>query len=272
MDIASVDFTPTGRFEIVSSSNLDVVAPLRTNLGYAMSALEAYGLMRSGGTLMDQTTGFRTEINTTGLATERFDLERDLQEIAKVPQLTLGGLRTVTEASERFPRARGSLDPRRRGSRPRARRRFRSHAVSVGNVVSGRAARSGVDGGDGFRHRRGDAGRSSGSRPARLASRPGRVAALRSVPRPGPMPGLGAGDFGGIFEFLVRSGQYSERLQTYCDVGARGRGLHFLVDIEDFAVRPHVIRPAERKLTLRGDDPVGFRDPLFGIAQDRIVD
>ena len=113
MDIAFVDFTATGRFEIVSSSNLDVVAPLRDQ-----PRLEAYGLMRSGGTLMDQTTGFRTEINTTGLATERFDLERDLQEIAKVPQLTLGGLRTVTEASERFPRARGSLDPRRRGSSP----------------------------------------------------------------------------------------------------------------------------------------------------------
>ncbi len=103
MDIAFVDFTATGRFEIVSSSNLDVVAPLRTNLGYAMSELEAIGLMRSGGTLMDQTTGFRTEINPTGLATQRFDLERDLQEIARVPQLTLGGLRAVTEASARFP-------------------------------------------------------------------------------------------------------------------------------------------------------------------------
>ncbi len=103
MDIAFVDFTATGRFEIVSSSNLDVVAPLRTNLGYAMSELEAIGLMRSGGTLMDQTTGMRSEINPTGLAVESFDLERDLLEIAKVPQLTLGGLRAVTEASARFP-------------------------------------------------------------------------------------------------------------------------------------------------------------------------
>jgi len=103
MDIAFVDFTATGRFEIVSSSNLDVVAPLRTNLGYAMSELEAIGLMRSGGTLMDQTTGLRSEINPTGLAVETFDLERDLLEIAKVPQLTLGGLRAVTEASARFP-------------------------------------------------------------------------------------------------------------------------------------------------------------------------
>jgi GWxTD domain-containing protein len=103
MDIAFVDFTATGRFEIVSSSNLDVVAPLRTNLGYAMSELEAIGLMRSGGTLMDQTTGLRTAIDTTGLATGRFDLERDLQEIAKVPQLTLPDLRAVTEASARFP-------------------------------------------------------------------------------------------------------------------------------------------------------------------------
>jgi GWxTD domain-containing protein len=102
LDIGFVDFTATGRFEIVSASNLDVVAPLRTNLGYAMSELEAYGLMRSGGTLMDQTTGLRTEINPTGLATERFDLERDLQEIARVPQLTLGGLRTVTAASASF--------------------------------------------------------------------------------------------------------------------------------------------------------------------------
>jgi GWxTD domain-containing protein len=103
MDIAFVDFTATGRFEIVSSSNLDVVAPLRTNLGYAMSELEAIGLMRSGGTLMDQTTGLRSEIDPTGLAVETFDLERDLLEIAKVPQLNLGGLRAVTEASARFP-------------------------------------------------------------------------------------------------------------------------------------------------------------------------
>ncbi|HSF15951.1 MAG TPA: GWxTD domain-containing protein [Vicinamibacteria bacterium] len=103
MDIAFVDFTTTGRFEIVSSSNLDVVAPLRTNLGYAMSELEAIGLMRSGGTLMDQTTGLRTEINPTRLATDRFDFERDLQEIAKVPRLTSGGIRAVTEASVRFP-------------------------------------------------------------------------------------------------------------------------------------------------------------------------
>ncbi|MGH9389900.1 MAG: GWxTD domain-containing protein, partial [Vicinamibacteria bacterium] len=102
MDIAFVDFTATGRFEIVSSSNLDVVAPLRTNLGYAMSELEAIGLMRSGGTLMDQTTGLRSEIDPSGLAVETFDLERDLLEIAKVPQLTLGGLRAVTEASARF--------------------------------------------------------------------------------------------------------------------------------------------------------------------------
>jgi GWxTD domain-containing protein len=103
LDIAFVDFTATGRFEIVSSSNLDVVAPLRTNLGFAMSELEAIGLMRSGGTLMDQTTGLRTNINPTELATNSFDLARDLQEIARVPQLTLDGLRGVTEASARFP-------------------------------------------------------------------------------------------------------------------------------------------------------------------------
>jgi len=103
MDVAFVDFTATGRFEIVSSSNLDVLAPLRTNLGYAMSELEAIGLMRSGGTLMDPTTGLRTEIDPTRLVTGRFDLERDLQEIGKVPQLAMPDVRAVTEASARFP-------------------------------------------------------------------------------------------------------------------------------------------------------------------------
>jgi GWxTD domain-containing protein len=103
MDVAFVDFTATGRFEIVSSSNLDVLAPLRTNLGYAMSELEAIGLMRSGGTLMDSTTGMRTDIDPTRLVTGRFDLERDLQEIRKVPQLSMPDLRAVTEASARFP-------------------------------------------------------------------------------------------------------------------------------------------------------------------------
>jgi GWxTD domain-containing protein len=103
MDVAFVDFTATGRFELVSSSNLDVLAPLRTNLGYAMSELEAIGLMRSGGTLMDPTTGMRTRIDPTRLVTGRFDLERDLQEIRKIPQLTLPELLAVTEASARFP-------------------------------------------------------------------------------------------------------------------------------------------------------------------------
>lgn len=103
MDVAFVDFTATGRYEIVSSSNLDVLAPLRTNIGYAMSELEAIGLMRSGGTLMDQTTGLRTEVDPTRMAMEQFDFQRDLLEIAKVPQLTLSDLRAVTEASARFP-------------------------------------------------------------------------------------------------------------------------------------------------------------------------
>jgi GWxTD domain-containing protein len=103
LDVAFVDFTATGRYEIVSSSNLDVLAPLRTNIGYAMSELEAIGLMRSGGTLMDQTTGLRTEIDPTRLAMEQFDFERDLLEIRKVPQLTLVDLRAVTESSARFP-------------------------------------------------------------------------------------------------------------------------------------------------------------------------
>lgn len=55
---------------------------------------------------------------------------------------------------------------------------FGLNAIPVGDAVSGRAARSGDDGGDGRRHRRGDARRRSGSRPARFASRPGRLAAL----------------------------------------------------------------------------------------------
>jgi len=79
-------------------------------------------------------------------------------------------------------------------------------------------------------------------------------------------------DFGGTVEFLVRSGRNSESLQPCGDVGARGRGLHFFVDVEDLAVRAHVVRPPKRKLPLRRNHPVGFRNPLLGIAQDRIVD
>jgi GWxTD domain-containing protein len=103
MDVAFVDFTATGRYEIVSSSNLDMLAPLRTNMGYAMSELEAIGLMRSGGSIMDQTTGLRYEVDPTRMAMEEFDFQRDLLEIRKVPQLTLSDLRAVTDASARFP-------------------------------------------------------------------------------------------------------------------------------------------------------------------------
>ena len=67
-----------------------MLAPLRTNLGYAMNELEAIGLLRSGGTLMDPTTGARTLIDPTRLVTGRFDLEQDLQEIAKVPDGVYG--------------------------------------------------------------------------------------------------------------------------------------------------------------------------------------
>ncbi len=103
MDVAFVDFTATGRYEIVSSSNLDILAPLRTNIGYAMSELEGIGLLRSGGSLMDQTTGLRYDVDPTRMATEQFDFQRELLEIRKVPQLSLPGLRAVTEASARFP-------------------------------------------------------------------------------------------------------------------------------------------------------------------------
>jgi GWxTD domain-containing protein len=103
MDIGFVDFTATGRFEIVDASNLDILAPLRTNLGYAMSELEAIGLMRSGGTLMDQTTGFRYPIMPTQMATDQFDFQRELLEVAKVPELTRPSLTEVTETRADFP-------------------------------------------------------------------------------------------------------------------------------------------------------------------------
>lgn len=103
LDIGFVDFTGTGRFEIVNASNLDAVAPLRTNLGYSMSELEAIGLMRSGGTLMDQTTGFRSFIDPTRLSTDQFEFQRELREVQEIPTLNLPSLTAITEASARFP-------------------------------------------------------------------------------------------------------------------------------------------------------------------------
>jgi GWxTD domain-containing protein len=82
-DIGFVDFTATGRFEMVDASSLDVLAPLRTNIGWAMSELDAIGLMRSG---MDQ-----------------FDFQQNLLEVQKVPQLNLPPLREFAEARVDFP-------------------------------------------------------------------------------------------------------------------------------------------------------------------------
>lgn len=103
MDIGFVDFTATGRYEIVSATNLDILAPLRTNIGYAMSELEAIGLLRSGGEVMDQTTGFRTPVDPTRMATGEFEFQRELLEIAKIPERELPPLRSSVEAATAFP-------------------------------------------------------------------------------------------------------------------------------------------------------------------------
>ena len=102
-DIGFVDFTATGRYEIVNASNLDVLAPLRTNIGWAMSELDAIGLMRSGGSLMEPNTGLRTEIRPDQMVMDQFDFQRNLLEVAKVPELNLPSLREVTEARADFP-------------------------------------------------------------------------------------------------------------------------------------------------------------------------
>jgi len=103
MDIGFVDFTATGRYEIVSATNLDILAPLRTNIGYAMSELEAIGLLRSGGDLMDQTTGFRTPVDPTRMVSEQFEFQRELLEINKVPEREVPPLRSSVEAAAAFP-------------------------------------------------------------------------------------------------------------------------------------------------------------------------
>ena len=102
-DIGFVDFTATGRFEMVNASNMDIVAPIRTNIGYAMSELEALGLMRSGGTLMDQTTGLRSEIRPTQMSMDQFDFQRNLREVQKVPFINLPSLKEVTTIRADFP-------------------------------------------------------------------------------------------------------------------------------------------------------------------------
>jgi GWxTD domain-containing protein len=103
MDFGFVDFTATGRYEIVSATNLDILAPLRTNIGYAMSELEAIGLLRSGGEIMDQTTGLRTSVDPTRMVTQQFDFQRDLMEIDKIPERQLPPLRSSIEATTAFP-------------------------------------------------------------------------------------------------------------------------------------------------------------------------
>jgi len=102
-DIGFVDFTATGRFEMVNASNLDVLAPLRTNIGWAMSELEAIGLMRGGGELMDPDTGSRSEIRPTQMVMDQFDFQRNLREVQKIPELNLPPLRETTESRAEFP-------------------------------------------------------------------------------------------------------------------------------------------------------------------------
>ena len=101
-DIGFVDFTTTGKFELVDVSNLDVLAPLRTNIGWAMSELEAIGLMRGGGELMDPDTGYRTQIRPTQMVMDQFEFQRNLREVQKVPEINLPPLREVTARAE-FP-------------------------------------------------------------------------------------------------------------------------------------------------------------------------
>lgn len=110
MDIGFVDFTATGRFEIVNASNLDILAPLRTNQGYAMSELEAIGLLRAGGTLLDQTTGMGTPVLPTQMVMDQFDFQRELQEVAKIPELNRPSLTEVTETRIDFPSLPGAVE------------------------------------------------------------------------------------------------------------------------------------------------------------------
>jgi GWxTD domain-containing protein len=102
-EIGFVDFTSTGRFEIVSADNIDVLAPLRTNQGWAMSELDALGFMRDGGMLMDPISGAQNQYFGDQMSMDQFDFQRNLLEVAKVPELNLPSLREVTEARADFP-------------------------------------------------------------------------------------------------------------------------------------------------------------------------
>ena len=102
-DIGFVDFTSTGRFEIVSADNIDVLAPLRTNQAWAMSELDALGFMRDGGTLMDPISGAQNQYFGDQMSMDAFDFQRNLLEVAKVPELNLPSLREVTAARADFP-------------------------------------------------------------------------------------------------------------------------------------------------------------------------
>ncbi len=102
-DIGFVDFTSTGRFEIVSADNIDALAPLRTNQAWAMSELDALGFMRDGGTLMDPISGAQNQYFGDQMSMDQFDFQRNLLEVAKVPELNLPSLREVTEARADFP-------------------------------------------------------------------------------------------------------------------------------------------------------------------------
>jgi GWxTD domain-containing protein len=102
-DIGFVDFSATGRYEIVSAENLDLLAPLRTNLGWAHSELDALGFLRDGGSYMDPISGARTELDPEHMVTDQFDFQRNLQEVARIPARTLPPLREMTEARAEFP-------------------------------------------------------------------------------------------------------------------------------------------------------------------------
>jgi GWxTD domain-containing protein len=102
-DIGFVDFSAAGRYEIVSAENLDLLAPLRTNLGWAHSELDALGFLRDGGSYMDPISGARTELNPEQMVMDQFDFQRNLQEVERIPERNLPPLRETTEARAEFP-------------------------------------------------------------------------------------------------------------------------------------------------------------------------
>ena len=102
-DIGFVDFSAAGRYEIVSAENLDLLAPLRTNLGWAQSELDALGFLRDGGSYMDPISGARTELDPEQMVMDQFDFQRNLQEVERIPERSLPPLRETTEARAEFP-------------------------------------------------------------------------------------------------------------------------------------------------------------------------